>query len=176
VGVIISTLLIKWTGYAIFDPIASLLIAALIIASVIPLIISSAKTLCLEIDNQRVNEVRNALAEVSHGCTIFCHSTEAHVYHSQLSSLEGVESYGAARFWPKDEGSIIGSIHIQLAPSRSAIDPSTAHVVPNNAIIYADPDETRERVEKLLYKRIHGLEDLHVQLEAADGSFCPCRT
>ncbi|KAI5455017.1 putative zinc transporter msc2 [Naganishia albida] len=156
VGVIISTLLIKWTGYAIFDPIASLLIAALIIASVIPLIISSAKTLCLEVDKERVNEVRNALAE--------------------LSSLEGVESYGAARFWPKDEGAIIGSIHIQLAPSKSAVDTSTPQVVQNGAIIYVDPDETRERVEKLLYNRIHGLEDLHVQLEAADGSFCPCRT
>lgn len=65
VGVIISTLLINWTGYAIFDPIASLMIAGLIIASVIPLIMSSAKTLSLELESGRVDEIRNALAEVS---------------------------------------------------------------------------------------------------------------
>lgn len=65
VGVIISTVLIKYTGLPIFDPIASLLIAALIIASVIPLIISSARTLSLELEGERANEIRNALAEVS---------------------------------------------------------------------------------------------------------------
>lgn len=64
VGVIISTVLIKYTGLPIFDPIASLLIAGLIIASVIPLIISSARTLALELEAERVNEIRNALAEV----------------------------------------------------------------------------------------------------------------
>ncbi|KAJ9126664.1 hypothetical protein QFC24_001694 [Naganishia onofrii] len=129
VGVIISTLLINWTGYAIFDPIASLMIAGLIIASVIPLIMSSAKTLSLELESGRVDEIRNALAE--------------------LASLDGVESYGAPRFWPKDEETIIGSIHIQLAVSKSAIDTSTAHdpmrsAIPKASTIYADPDHTRE--------------------------------
>lgn len=65
VGVILSTVLIKYTGLPIFDPIASLLIAGLIIASVIPLIISSAKTLSLELEGEKMNEIRNALAEVS---------------------------------------------------------------------------------------------------------------
>ncbi|KAJ9098783.1 hypothetical protein QFC19_006260 [Naganishia cerealis] len=156
VGVIISTLLINWTGYAIFDPIASLLIAGLIIASVIPLIMSSAKTLSLELESERVNEIRNALAE--------------------LPSLDGVGSYGAPRFWPKDEDTIIGSIHIQLAVSKSAIDTSRPEdpirpAVPQALTIYADPDHTREMVEKLLYSKIHGLEDLHIQLEAGDASF-----
>ena len=65
VGVILSTVLIKYTGLPIFDPIASLLIAGLIIASVIPLIISSARTLSLELEEGKMNEIRNALAEVS---------------------------------------------------------------------------------------------------------------
>ncbi|KAJ9124106.1 hypothetical protein QFC22_000901 [Naganishia vaughanmartiniae] len=162
VGVIISTLLINWTGYAIFDPIASLMIAGLIIASVIPLIMSSAKTLSLELETEKVDEIRNALAE--------------------LASLDGVESYGAPRFWPKDEETIIGSIHIQLAVSKSAIDTSTAEdpirpAITRASAIYADPDHTRELVERLLYSKIHGLQDLHIQLEAGDASsFCTCRT
>ncbi|KAJ9106145.1 hypothetical protein QFC21_001287 [Naganishia friedmannii] len=162
VGVIISTLLINWTGYAIFDPIASLMIASLIIASVIPLIMSSAKTLSLELESGKVDEIRNALAE--------------------LASLDGVESYGASRFWPKDEETIVGSIHIQLAVSKSAIDTSTAEdpmrpIIPKASTIYADPDHTRELVEKLMYSKIHGLEALHIQLEAGDSSsFCTCRT
>ena len=95
-----------------------------------------------------------------------------------MSNLEGVESYGAARFWPKDEETIIGSIHIQLAPSRSAVESSNGQnpARSNGSVIYADPDETRERVEKLLYTKIHGLKDLHVQIEAEDSTFCTCRT
>lgn len=41
------------------------MIAGLIIASVIPLIMSSAKTLSLELETDKVDEIRNALAEVS---------------------------------------------------------------------------------------------------------------
>jgi zinc transporter 5/7 len=95
-----------------------------------------------------------------------------------MSNLEGVESYGAARFWPKDEETIIGSIHIQLAPTRSTAEASKRLNSPhsNSSVIFADPDETRERVEKLLFSKIHGLEDLHVQVEAGDATFCTCRT
>jgi zinc transporter 5/7 len=168
--------LIKYTGLPIFDPIASLLIAGLIIASVIPLIISSARTLSLELEAERVNEIRNALAEVSN---VFQRCSYFGLFElPQMSNLEGVESYGAARFWPKDEETIIGSVHIQLAPSRSAtnmaLGQDTARA--DSSVIYSDPDETRERVEKLLYKRIDGLEDLHVQIEAGDATFCTCRT
>ncbi|CAE7224629.1 unnamed protein product, partial [Rhizoctonia solani] len=45
VGVIISTLLIQWYGWTGFDPIASLFIAILIAASVVPLVMDCAKVL-----------------------------------------------------------------------------------------------------------------------------------
>ena len=64
VGVIISTLLIdryKWTG---FDPIASIFIAVLIFASVVPLVVDSAQMLCLELDDEREVMIRKALNEV----------------------------------------------------------------------------------------------------------------
>lgn len=49
-----------WTG---FDPIASLFIAVLIAASVIPLVIDCGRVLCLDMGS-RESDVRQALQEV----------------------------------------------------------------------------------------------------------------
>lgn len=64
VGVIISTLLIQFYGWTGFDPIASLFIAILIAASVIPLIIDSGKVLGLDIGH-REHKIKEALEDVS---------------------------------------------------------------------------------------------------------------
>jgi len=93
VGVIISTLLIQFYGWTIFDPIASLFIAIMIVASVVPLVIDTGRVLSLNMGS-REEEVHQALSEL--------------VY------VEGVASYSSPRFWPKDSASVIGSIHIQL--------------------------------------------------------------
>lgn len=61
---IISTLLIQFYGWTGFDPIASLFIAILIAASVIPLVVDSGKVLCLDI-GAREHDVKQALQEVS---------------------------------------------------------------------------------------------------------------
>lgn len=63
VGVIISTLLIQFYGWTGFDPIASLFIAILIAASVIPLVVDTGKVLALDIDERAVI-IQKALAEV----------------------------------------------------------------------------------------------------------------
>lgn len=63
-GVIISTLLIQFYGWTGFDPIASLFIAILIAASVIPLVIDTGKVLCLDVDH-RESDIQHALSEVS---------------------------------------------------------------------------------------------------------------
>ena len=62
-GVIISTLLIEWYGWTGFDPIASLFIAILIAASVIPLVLECGRVLCLDIGEKEA-DVRQALQEV----------------------------------------------------------------------------------------------------------------
>jgi hypothetical protein len=64
VGVILSTILIQWYGWTGFDPIASLFIATLIVASVVPLVIDCGKVLSLDIGGQE-DIVRRALSEVS---------------------------------------------------------------------------------------------------------------
>lgn len=65
VGVIGSTLLVNHTGWTGWDPIASLFIATLIVASVIPLVIESGKILCLDVGQEREKDVRLALSEVT---------------------------------------------------------------------------------------------------------------
>ena len=67
VGVIISTLLIQFYGWTGFDPIASLFIALLIAASVIPLVIDTGKVLMLDLSHQALI-VDQALSLV---CTLF---------------------------------------------------------------------------------------------------------
>ncbi|KAG6868188.1 hypothetical protein C0993_006401 [Termitomyces sp. T159_Od127] len=142
VGVIISTLLIQFYGWTGFDPIASLFIAVLIAASVIPLVLDTGKVLALDLSDKDT-AIHQALAE--------------------LSSIQGVASYSEPRFWPKDASTIIGSIHIQLAPSASTLDPGGPHS--NQRTTYTSLDRVTERVDALMREKIHGLEELTIQVE-----------
>jgi zinc transporter 5/7 len=151
--VIVSTLLIQFYGWTGFDPIASIFIALLIAASVIPLVIDTGKVLALDVA-QRADGITQALDEVasrsrlsrrlplliSRGCT-------------QLASVEGLASYTEPQFWPKDASSLIGSLHVQLAPPTPQKD--------------YDLDGVVERVDTLLRARIPGLEELTIQVEEA---------
>ncbi|WVW80235.1 hypothetical protein I302_102213 [Kwoniella bestiolae CBS 10118] len=168
VGVIISTILIKYTGWTGFDPIASLFIAVLIMASVIPLVIDSGKVLCLDVGSEKEEEIRGALSE--------------------LSSVDGVANYASPRFWPRCEGELIGSIHIQLSISPSSIDPSKFHTPylsskskftggAGGDAIYVNSEKVVSRVEKVLKRRIRGLTELVVQIEGSEErGFCSCMT
>lgn len=62
---IVSTILIRFTGWTGFDPLASLFIAALILASVIPLVIDAGRMLCLDVGAGTEADIRAALADVS---------------------------------------------------------------------------------------------------------------
>ncbi|KAF8449122.1 cation efflux family-domain-containing protein [Boletus edulis BED1] len=143
VGVIVSTLLIQYYGWTGFDPIASLFIAVLIVASVVPLVIDTGRVLSLDLgDNE--SKVEMALRGLEH--------------------VEGVASYSSPRFWPKDSSSIIGSIHVQLSCTVSQTHRSDA---PSNK--QSSIDRVLERVDSLLKSRIPGLEELTIQLEEGSG-------
>jgi len=142
VGVIISTLLIQFYGWTGFDPIASLFIAVLIAASVIPLVIDTGRILCLDVSNKEGN-IQAALSE--------------------LPSIEGLASYSSPRFWPKDSSSIIGSIHIRVRPSASSVDPTGPHS--SKRTVYTNVERVVERVDALLRGKISGLEELTIQVE-----------
>ncbi|GJE91102.1 cation efflux protein [Phanerochaete sordida] len=144
VGVIISTLLIQFYGWTGFDPIASLFIAILIAASVIPLVIDTGKVLMLDVDHRSSN-IERALTE--------------------LHQVDGLASFSAPRFWPKDDNNIIGSIHISVAPSAAGHDPSGPHSTMQGR--YQHVERIIERVDSLLRSRISGLEELTIQVEGA---------
>ncbi|KAG8883689.1 putative zinc transporter msc2 [Tulasnella sp. 332] len=147
VGVIISTLLIEYYGWTGFDPIASLFIAILIASSVLPLVIDCGKVLCLDIGD-RESDVRQALQE--------------------LSNVEGVQSFSEPCFWPKDAESVVGSIHIKLAQSASSFDPGGAHsTVRGKGSNYVNMDRVMDRVDRLLRSKIHGLDELAIQIEGS---------
>ena len=80
VGVVVSTLLIKLTGWHIFDPIASIMIATLILFSSIPLLKLTTETLLLKLDTKKHNMVKQAL--------------------NQIIQTPGITGYTTPRFWP----------------------------------------------------------------------------
>ncbi|PKX94908.1 metal cation transporter MSC2 [Aspergillus novofumigatus IBT 16806] len=84
VAVVISTILVHFSGWAGYDPIASCLIAILIFASAVPLVTSTAKTLLLALPADIEYNVRETLAGVS--------------------SLRGVVGYTVPKFWLDDTG------------------------------------------------------------------------
>lgn len=163
VGVIISTLLIQLYGWTGFDPIASLFIAVLIAASVIPLVIDSGRVLALDVGDKdtRVNQ---ALSEVRRPHDDICFIV---LILSQLSHVQGVASYTQPRFWPKDASSIIGSIHIQLEQSAASVDPTGPHSA--RGTTHTNVDRVLERVDTLLRGGIHGLEELTIQVEGGEN-------
>ncbi|GAA5950931.1 hypothetical protein JCM21900_000376 [Sporobolomyces salmonicolor] len=144
VGVIISTLLINRYGWTGFDPLASIFIAVLIFASVVPLVVDSGKLLVLDMGEEKEAEVRKAL--------------------TALHRIEGVASFTKPRFWSKDPASVVGSICIQLAPSPSSScnsDRPPEH--------YANVEKVTARVQKVLRRHIGGLHDLTIQVEPTSG-------
>jgi len=172
VGVIVSTILIKWTGWSGFDPLASIFIAVLIVASVVPLVIDSGRILCLDVGEHKEKEIQSALAEVS--------QKKLDGAYLQLASVEGLSNYGSPRFWPRCEGELVGSIHIHLAPSASAYDPSKPSSQPDRKqgqTIYANAAKVVSRVERVLKGKISGLSELVIQVEGSeDKPFCSCTT
>lgn len=139
-GVIASTLLISYTGWTIFDPLASLFMASMIAASVAPLIKDTYGVLALENDAERARRIDHALSELP-------------------ASVESVSSYGAARFWPRDAGSLVGTIHVRL-DGKSKVDVS----------------RSMAQIEAFLMSRVPGLEEVVVQVEQDGATFCSCTT
>jgi zinc transporter 5/7 len=85
VAVVISTILVHYSGWSGYDPLASCFIAILIFASAVPLVSSTAKTLLLTLPADTEYNVRETLAGVS--------------------TLRGVVSYTVPKFWLDDTSS-----------------------------------------------------------------------
>lgn len=102
------------------------------------------------------------------------------LYPPKLVGVEGLANFSAPRFWPRNEGELIGSIHIQLAPSRSSHDPtrfSSTSAIHKGPTIYTNAEKVVKRVEKVLKSRIRGLSEMVIQVEGSEERvFCDCMT
>ena len=94
VSVVISTILIHYTEWSGFDPLASCFIAVLIFASAVPLVKSSARKLLLTVPDNTEYDLREALAG--------------------LAALRGVVGYAVPKFWLEEGESkmVLGVIHV----------------------------------------------------------------
>lgn len=86
VAVVISTVLVHYSGWSGYDPLASCFIAILIFASAVPLVSSTANTLLLALPADTEYNVRETLAGVS--------------------NLRGVVGYTVPKFWLDDTGTV----------------------------------------------------------------------
>lgn len=93
-AVIASTALTHFVPWSGWDPLASFLIAALIMASAVPLIRSSAQRLLLTVPDEVEYTLRDTL--------------------SGITSLRGVGGYSVPKFWLDDrgEGRLMGVMHV----------------------------------------------------------------
>ncbi|GME83567.1 unnamed protein product [Ambrosiozyma monospora] len=103
VGVILSTIIVKFTGWKLIDPITSVLIALLILVSAIPLLKSSASNLLLGLKPKNEQQLRDVLNDVL--------------------KIPGVKSYTTPRFWPVSDvnSELIGYLHVQYYNSENSL-------------------------------------------------------
>lgn len=95
VGVVVSTLLIKYKGWLLSDPACSIFISVLIVASVVPLLHGSAEIILQRLPRPMEAAVRKTLEKVEH--------------------MEGVTGHQRAHFWSFTPLHVVGSLHVLAA-------------------------------------------------------------
>ncbi|XP_045102781.1 zinc transporter 5-like isoform X3 [Portunus trituberculatus] len=93
VAVIVSSLLIDWYGWLVADPICSLVLASLILASVLPLLKESASILILRIPVGSEENTRKCI--------------------DKILEIEHVESCKDPRFWHHAGDSLVATVTVQ---------------------------------------------------------------
>lgn len=92
-------------------------------------------------------------------------------YALQLRAIPGLASYGAPRFWPKDESTLVGSIHIHLAPLPFTSSPALG-AAGKDQQRFADVAKVVGQVRRVLSRRLRGLSELTVQVEGGREGGC----
>jgi zinc transporter 5/7 len=95
VGVVISTLLIKYKGWLIADPICSVFISVMIVSSVLPLLRNSAEILLQRIPRSHEKDLAVALDDVM--------------------KIEGVLGVNNVHVWNLTNTDIVGTFHLHVS-------------------------------------------------------------
>ncbi|KAK4134025.1 hypothetical protein BT67DRAFT_449634 [Trichocladium antarcticum] len=144
-AVIVSTILTHFWSWSGWDPLASFLIATLILLSSLPLVKSSARRLLLTIPPEIEYSLRDTL--------------------SGITGLRGVVGYAAPKFWLDDRNAGAGGGEGSGGGNKLL---GVMHVV---AARGADMEDVRDRVLKYLLER--GV-DVTLQVEREGDTGCWC--
>ncbi|KAJ2638429.1 hypothetical protein GGF40_001666 [Coemansia sp. RSA 1286] len=143
VGVIISTLLIQQFGWTGFDPLASIIIAALIFASVVPLVRDSMHILLLRLPDHSQAEVQMAVDEI----------------HSSVASVTDMTR---VQFWPVTENQIMGLLIVRIDTDKV----NDRDELPLCQITVRK--DVSSSIKDIIRKNVSGLRDVFVHIEGAE--------
>ncbi|KAJ1665747.1 putative serine/threonine protein phosphatase [Coemansia sp. RSA 1813] len=146
VGVIISTLLIQQFGWTGFDPLASIAIAALIFASVVPLVRDSTHMLLLRLPDHTQAEVHAAIDQISIdvGCVV---------------DLPKVQ------FWPFTESQIMGIVHAKVNLAYNVYAQDELPPCPT-----AIRSSVSKSIEDIVRSNVSGLRDVFIHIDIFEES------
>ncbi|XP_047962449.1 probable zinc transporter protein DDB_G0291141 isoform X1 [Salvia hispanica] len=111
VGVVISTLMIKYKGWLIADPACSIFISALIVSSVIPLLRNSAEVLLQRVPRSYEQDLKEALSDVM--------------------KLKGVLGSQNFHVWSFTNTDVVGTIHLHVSADsdKLSIKKQVSHIL-----------------------------------------------
>lgn len=95
VGVVISTLLIKYKGWLVADPICSIFISVLIVASVISLLRNSAEVLLQRVPRAHEHDLREALNDIV-----------------KIKGVRGIQNF---HVWSFTNTEVVGTLHLHVS-------------------------------------------------------------
>ncbi|CAH9092409.1 unnamed protein product, partial [Cuscuta epithymum] len=101
VGVVISTLLIKYKGWLVADPACSIFISILIVSSVIPLLRNSAEILLQRVPRGHEGHLKEAIGNVR--------------------KMEGVCGIQSLHVWSFTNTDIVGTVHLHVSNDTDKI-------------------------------------------------------
>ncbi|MQL98355.1 hypothetical protein Taro_031057 [Colocasia esculenta] len=101
VGVVISTLLIKYKGWLVADPASSIFISVMIISSVVPLLRNSAEILLQRVPRPHEQEIKEALDDVT--------------------KIHGVCSVHNMHVWNFTNTDIVGTLHLHVCADSDKV-------------------------------------------------------
>ncbi|PQM32859.1 putative zinc transporter protein [Prunus yedoensis var. nudiflora] len=111
VGVVISTLLIKYKGWLVADPACSIFISVLIISSVIPLLRNSAEILLQRVPRAHEQDLRKALIDVR-----------------KIRGISGIQNL---HIWSFTNSEVVGTLHLHVSTDidKASAKAQVSHVL-----------------------------------------------
>ncbi|WCJ20888.1 Cation efflux family protein [Euphorbia peplus] len=110
VGVVISTLLIKYKGWLVADPACSIFISVLIVSSVISLLRNSAEILLLRVPRSHEQDIREAIHDVK-----------------KIKGVSGIRNF---HVWSLTNTDIVGTLHFHVSEEtdKASTKAQVAHI------------------------------------------------